>query len=111
MRRLTKKEALLHCYDLWHWCAETGEDKENWPGWKHNGGKFTAISYCFACEYNKQNVLACYYCIMRSVWGAHSCNHPNSLFEKWRRSQSPDAKKYAREIADGALKLYNEVDT
>lgn len=54
--KLTRTEALKIFRELWTWCAETGMDKIEWPGWIFNGGKTTTMLHsCPLCEFTKQN--------------------------------------------------------
>ena len=50
--KLTKRKALEICLELWQWCAETGLDKADWPGW-HKYGQMDADCPC--CEYVRQH--------------------------------------------------------
>ena len=66
---------------LWDWLAKNPmEDKDDWPGWKDNGGTYeTEFCYCFMCgiavklrKFLASNmVLRCHFCPLN--WGRVSC--------------------------------------
>ena len=39
--KLTREEAIDKSIELWEWCAETGEHKNDWPSWE----KYKLLSY------------------------------------------------------------------
>lgn len=53
--KLTREDAIRLHRELWGWLAENPmKEKEDWPGWKKNGGEHpTPPSNCFCCQYAK----------------------------------------------------------
>jgi len=112
--RLSKRKALEICIELWSWLGSTGSAyKEEWPGWKINGGKYPEMKlYCSLCEYdsyrhyhNKTYKSGCYYCPLKKE--LNYCGR-NSLFYKWNIF-SGDKSIHARQIRDLAIKALNEL--
>ena len=54
--RLTRRKALDIAIELWTWLAETGKEKDDWPGWEKyeemEGG-------CPFCEYSARHGRGC----------------------------------------------------
>jgi hypothetical protein len=83
--------------------AETGEEeKDSWPGWKYNTGKFR---YCFTncplCEYCKthQDHRCDLNCLL--VWPGGSCTAEESPFSKWEQAKTPRWRKHwAKKISE-----------
>jgi len=122
MKVKTKQDALLHCFDLWMWCAVTGKtDKNNWPGWKRKGGYLEAcVNVCPLCEFCFGNDLnddpdtvvddpVCQNCPIK--WSGGDCQSIDSEFFKWANATLPKARsKWALEIAILALKALTGED-
>lgn len=49
------KEALKPTIEEWEWLKKTGLIKNDWPGWKENGGPHAddTLFGCFLCQYMK----------------------------------------------------------
>ena len=94
--RLTRKQAIDLSIELWKWLAETGKQKEDWPGWEELGGMG---NHCPLCEYAglKNRVYkGCSKCPLS--WGEHGCQeNPISYYDSWRSVLTKKAKKkYAK---------------
>ena len=103
--RLTKKEALKRCAEMWDDLAESGSGhkaeafKRLWPEYRP-----TDINECWACEYDdgSHDGPCSDVCIMKSVW-PKGCCHEDSPYNKWEFAEtSEDRREWAKEIADGA---------
>ena len=111
--RLTRKKAIDLSIELWGWLAETGEEKEDWPGWKGNGGQHSKCeSDCFLCEYcsrvrEDHTCGPCPYRVRWSFcegWGA-SCE-PTTPYTKWRAAVTETGRKqYAQEFLEQLKQL------
>ena len=101
--KLTKKQAIDRSIKEWTWLAETGELKEDWPGWK---GYVPVRNYCFLCGYcgadPLTNYVNCKECPLG--WGQYGCeDHPESQYANWietivfddEDAGKEDRKKYA----------------
>lgn len=115
--RLTKKDGLLLCEELWLHCAKDGttDAKRTWSRWKENGGDMPDESdcHCPCCEYDSQRAEAnkpdqdvCHYCpIPAKAWTKNTaadepCMASDSPFELWHRAKDDKTrKKYAHRIA------------
>ena len=64
---------------LWNYLAENPTKwKEDWPGWKINGGEYSNICHhCFACEFTIDSI--CYRCPL--IWPSGYCY--SGLYKKW----------------------------
>ena len=96
----TKRDALLHCFDLWLWLAVTGAaHKMEWPGWKFNGGYLgNCENNCPCCGY-----ASCSQCPI-DIWANGYCESEDSPFTNWFKSQTKtERSKWALEIAILAL--------
>lgn len=76
---------------LWLWLASEFQKgnfvfSPSWPGWKDNGGQYTAENYCFACEYDK-NMLAHTKCINCPL--KHGCHDISSRLAKAKEYKLP----------------------
>ena len=111
--KLTKEEALQHCVALWEWLAKNpSKDKEDWPEWKKNGGKFQARSYCFACEFSLQQKHNCCNdnCVLPCFASLCGCTETNSPYIHWFYSKNPDARiRNAKRIRDSAKAALTEI--
>ena len=107
--RLTKKEALKRCAEMWDDLAKTGSDdkeevfKRLWPDFVQYDGEYGLD--CWACEYKERNGSG--YCnagcIMAEVWGGGFCLETGSAYDNWCGAlKSGSRKKWAKVIADGA---------
>ena len=107
--RLTRKRAILLSIELWTWLAETGGEKEDWPGWETNGGQHPeCYSDCFLCEYSNRQLggyspvcPACPYC---AVYG--KCYRDDAPYDKWDLAETVEERKqYAQEFLEELKKL------
>lgn len=109
--KLTKKKAIDLSVKLWTWLAETGKEKEGWPGWVRNGGKHPdSASDCFLCEYSRHGHASwscetCpYYCIY------DHCMNSDSPYSKWEDALSDAARKrYAQQFLKQLKKLQEDL--
>ncbi len=63
--------------ELWNYLAENPtKQKEDWPEWKVNGGKYSRVDgNCFACEFTIDDT--CYDCPL--IWPIDFC----ASYKKW----------------------------
>ena len=107
--RLAKKKAVEITKELWEWCAETGKDKEYWPGWK----KYHAFqSDCPLCEYRARHsvVMSCHSCPLLGMWTGKQgsrCFEGDSPYDLWVITLEDNGlediearKQYAQQIVD-----------
>ncbi len=95
--RLTEREAIDKTVELWTWLAETGREKEGWPGWEKYGGLDEdgncdeVENLCFLCKYTDTN---CEECPYAKEFG--ECSNEDTPFSKWAGArQTRTRKKYA----------------
>ena len=88
MKKITKKEALEACIDLWTELAETGAG--NKPTWAE-----VYDCRCPACEWTLQHDLDCLECIIN--WGSDNghCNNHGSPYRAWLQAASAGELKVA----------------
>lgn len=115
--RLTKREALEICKELWEWLVKTGGcNKKLWPGW----GKYGIMRLeCPCCEYVKQSrrvsgvACALSHCPLRKLWprprysegDEYGCEYLTSPYRKWCNAiNAKERRKYARQIVKGCIK-------
>lgn len=69
--------------ELWNYLAENPTKwKEDWPGWKINGGEYSSVCHhCFACEFTIDSI--CYDCPL--IWPNGCCTGYYGLYEKWAK--------------------------
>ena len=108
MRTFKENEALHK--ELWGWCAETGNDKADWPRWKFNGGdvEYETGSLCFACSYAESITEeelddTCSNCPICDGVGSVECL--NGLYDDWWNTyhhdgNEEDVKELAAQIRD-----------
>ena len=92
--KLTKKKAIEISKELWTWLAETGGEKEDWPGWnKYEEGGLD----CPLCQYaRKGDVEDCDKCPYFQKFG-HCCEKCTPYSEWCGVGGSiPVSKKYAK---------------
>ena len=103
---MTRKQLRQGHIELWTWLAETGErDKENWPGWKLNGGVYSGKKcHCFACDCAVWVDIRCNLCPV--VWGTSSvifpCCGDDSPYAEWENTNEEETetrKRLASKIA------------
>jgi len=90
---------------MWEWLYQNPEkSKRHWPGWRHNGGEFSAGNYCFACisagldEYAEPR---CNNCPLYQGVMCGCRQHTESAYACWERATDPETrKKYAGMIRD-----------
>ena len=71
--------------ELWNWLADNPScNKEEWPGWKHNGGQYPSdCSMCFACQYDERfHDGPCAHCPLK--WNSFNCEEPDAIYKKWK---------------------------
>lgn len=105
--KLTKKKALRHCVAMWEWLTENPlKEKEDWPEWEENGGKFQALSHCFACEYNlQQDYNYCNRnCIIPCFASIGHCTRRGSPYIYWSRNDSIESSIRNAEIIRNSAK-------
>ena len=94
MKKITKVKTLRQYVTahrrLWDWLAKNPmKGKEDWPGWKYNGGTYEyVICYCFMCElayaYRRHFKLVssrCAYCLLD--WGVARCEEKGSAYSDY----------------------------
>lgn len=94
--------------ELWDWLAQNPDkEKDDWPGWKCNGGEYELVDvYCFACEYvsNIEEDFDCCYGYCPLVWPNDIyCdeNSNESLYAAWRNeTYLKKRSELARQIRD-----------
>ena len=66
---------------LWTWLSENPEmDKEDWPEWEINGGKYYEVSnLCFACEFDLDSTC----CDCPLIWPYEYCTRQHGLYRRW----------------------------
>lgn len=103
--KLTKEEALQHCYDLWSWLAENpSKEKWHWPNWDYNEGNLRASHDCFACEFRKQHKLGCTACIIPCFASPGHCGEDNSPYAHWTVYESLESRIRSAEIIRDSAK-------
>ena len=97
--KLTERQAIEKSIELWEWLAETGEDKDDWLGWKRNGGKYSGhiSGDCFLCEYTKR--LSCTECPYNLHY-KYVCQWDNTPYANWEGSYGNigQRKRYAQQF-------------
>lgn len=114
MEKLSKRDALLDCFDLWVWLSVTGSKRKvGWPEWKSNGGsvKWCATN-CPVCQYSYEHDTRCNQCLIGWTTGpGNHCTDSSSPYHKWAIAKTiARRKEYALEIAVLALKALPEED-
>lgn len=88
---------------LWDWLAKHPDpDKENWPGWDINGGKYKHNVYeCFACTYVVENGGTCQsHCPL--LWPTKTCGE---LLGMWKQPKPWESRRrLAEQIRDLPVK-------
>ena len=97
---LTKKEAIELSIELWTWIAETGKEKEDWPGWEESGGQHAECHQdCFLCEYTITKMGGCYSCPYYTMYGL--CHEIDTPYYNWTDADTKeDLKRYAQEFLE-----------
>lgn len=69
--------------ELWNYLAENPtKQKEDWPEWKVNGGKYSRVDgNCFACEFTIDSTC----CDCPLIWPNNYCAGYNGLYSKWAK--------------------------
>ena len=104
--RLTRETAIEISIELWTWLAETGERKDNWPGWKTYG---YMVCNCALCEYDViqppiRGGGNCPYCPYDKVHGI--CDREGKPYRKWLTSIDPKSRKqHAQEFLEQLKEL------
>jgi len=95
--RLSRKNAIKLCIEVWTWCAETGKPKEDWPEWDKYGD---IDNDCWFCEYDEQQKKkkrlqsCCGDCPLKIKLG-HYCS--KTAFGYWVKVETiEDRKKYTK---------------
>jgi hypothetical protein len=106
MKVKTREDALLHCFDLWLWLALNPEKrKENWPGWKFNGGYLEECSGdCPCCDYKVsiKNSSCTTHCPIKWTDG-HCLSSGSEYIEYIYAKTFKERTKWALKIAELAL--------
>ena len=112
MKKLTKREALRICSELWAWLAENpSRNKDEWPGWCDCG---EMSNDCPCCEYTlAADNGPCRKCPMRSLWtfdGDVYCLHKDSPFLAWFWARTNEERaQVAQTIANEARVLWQSL--
>lgn len=99
--RLTKKKAIEISIELWTWLAETGEEKDEWPGWEECGHM---SCYCAFCEYcnrhPEKDTDSCSTCPYYEKFGPCQADDENlTPYDKWEEAKTEVLrKKYASQF-------------
>lgn len=118
--KLTKKEAITHCRELWDWLSKhPSKRKHEWPGWELH---WPVLNSCFACEYSSKEIIlsdgrthkevVCRKCFLKKIWDgglshvACERNSGSSYNKWWRGKRTGDRKK----TKEGALEIVAECD-
>ena len=100
--RLSRKNAIELCVELWTWLAKTGRRKEKWPGWEKYGHDI--VDNCWFCEYHNQQMKRykpmrernkdgfCRYCPLVKG-GFMSCYDSGCFYSNWCTSTTVAARK------------------
>ena len=107
--KLTEEQAIDRSIDLWKWLAETGGEKEDWPGWS----KYDRIaSDCFLCEYDFGNrrityCPQCHTCPYYEKYG-YSCYDSGKPYSRWEDAveDGEDTDIIKAHAKDFLLQLY-----
>ena len=104
-KKLTRKQALKVCYELWLWLAENpSKFKYDWPGWEKYGRMF---NWCPCCEYADH---CCKRCPLHSFWPNGFCTALYSSYANWRSATMDKQRRtFALKIANACkvrLKRY-----
>lgn len=99
---LTKSQALRGHRKLWKWLAENPfMGKEEWPGWKQNGGSHKKCrSSCFLCEYadhNRENGII--FCLLDWSPGGSCQSNKDYLLWEAKKGTKEEISQAARNIA------------
>jgi len=102
--RLSRKEAIELCIELWTWLAKTGKRKWEWPRWDKYG---EVENLCFFCKYRTQQFWRypnlslknpegfCRHCPLTSI--GVFCMKSDSFYDIWFNAKTPETrKKYAK---------------
>src|SRR5690348_4261408 len=110
--KLTKKQALELCAELWHWIAKQNKRHEGvgpkywWPGFDRR----EIINACPCCEFAKdaRGRVDCNKCPLLSTWKPDGvnvpCYSPKSPYLKWLNSTGKSASRYASIIAKASVR-------
>lgn len=118
--KLSKKQTLEKCRDMWQWLAE--RPNEHKVGYFMTGKQFpphpseVPVNLCYACEYTAiAGYVFCSTCPLLNLWcpglspvtaslmqieGNCPCEQSESTYYKWIHADISDKGKYAQEIAD-----------
>lgn len=80
---------------LWGWLVKhPGRDKEDWPGWEINGGKYKKnMHLCFACEACGGD------CVLCPLKWQDECGTCRDVFIRWQ-DETDAAKKWYSEFGE-----------
>ena len=101
--------------EMWGWLADNPtKEKDEWPGWKQNGGEYHIVAeYCFACEYDYvvsdcASVGNCRHCPLKGMSDETSYDCLDGDYEEWRYADSvkdlAERKRLAEKIRDWPVK-------
>lgn len=97
--KLTKKQALIICRDLWTWMRDNGMDddegKNFWAGWKNVTNIDTTDTTCPCCEYHNQHKHHCGQdCLLSAIWPNGCITEPSVYLSFFEEVGTPeDAQK------------------
>ena len=93
--KLTKKEAIEICKELWTFLAETGKEKFEWDGWKKYGEMENDCPFCEYCRW--QDDWLCESCPYYKMFG--TCDDDGKPYNTWDNIGTKQGrKKYAKEF-------------
>lgn len=106
MKDLTEEKAIDLTIELWVWLAETGREKEEWPGWEKYGGLnrlgncLEVEALCFLCEYaSLQPSLPCSPCPYFKKFSI--CYSIGAPFSGWEGAETSKTRmEYAQKFLD-----------
>ena len=99
---LSKKRAIELHRKLWHYLfCYPKKDKDDWPRWKNNGGKYLEIeTACFLCEYTNYDCDKCPLKWPKNLFGYSVCDG-NGLFNQWKSEKDLTKRQaLAKQIRD-----------
>jgi len=107
--KLTDQERIKAHRQLWNWLADNPwKEKEDWPGWKLNGGEYEDLHpyYCFMCIH-MDGMPMCHLCLLEwpeNNYGTKKCID-GGLFSQWIDAETDETRiNCARQIAELPVK-------
>jgi len=97
--KLTRERALAIATELWEWLAETGKEKDDWPGWEKYGWMDCG---CPLCQYDSQHLPRvkeeCNCPFGNRSDAFHLWNCYSTSCGAWGRAKLHEKKQYAAEF-------------